>query len=172
MGSRRLKRSLGTLEYNNVVYHGEFRVQGDEPLFLTPTPSGSQPALALATHPPASTTACLRLHFFDVLSLNTNVSQVVVLETNNGGHHLHGNATGHLSLTVAGAGWVHNVTANDHRLFFLYSPIGDTHYRIKHVFTDRYLQARPDGVSLVPGNPRAAPGMHFQLDPCTRAVAT
>ncbi|KAK3867190.1 hypothetical protein Pcinc_027339 [Petrolisthes cinctipes] len=167
----RSKRSVGTLEYRGQI-NQSFRVQGDEAFYLAPVPSSQ--TLALTTLNPTSTNrACFRIHVFDVIgSSNPNINRVIILETNNGSHHLHGNTTGDISLTATSMSWLNNLTSIDHRFFRLYNPIGNNHYRIKHVLTERYLQARTDGVSLVQGDPRAAPGMHYQMDPCTQAAAT
>lgn len=161
-GSPRAKRSV--IQGVPVQYTGfkdaKFRIQGDFPFYLTPTPGNS---LGLSTQ--HLNHSCYRAHTFEELTTSTEGGLTVMLQAHTG-RYLHANSSGFLSFMDSEAGAA-TVTQIDNRFFRLHSYVGESMVRIKHIMTDLHLQARGAEVFLVSTNPLAAAGMHFHEYSCS-----
>ncbi|KAK8733662.1 hypothetical protein OTU49_006412 [Cherax quadricarinatus] len=150
------------------LYIRKFRLQGDYALYLSPAPAGGVLDVA-AQRSNSPNEECFRVHTFDVLTPFPEGGQVAVLETYNGGRFLHGTSSGNLSLTSEGND-VTSLSQIDGRFFLLHSPLGASHYRIKHITTGLYLSAGQERVSLVTFDSRGFAGnARFEVFSCSRS---
>ncbi|XP_069174462.1 uncharacterized protein [Procambarus clarkii] len=166
----RVRRSVRSEAPRTVSYSSQvnkkIKVKGDTADYLQVSPAND---LIVGPQSQQSAAACFQLHTFDVLTPYPEGGQVVVFQTHDGSHFLHGDASGSLSLRQGSSEDLQEVTSTDDRFFLLYNDAGDRYSKIKHIHTGLFLSATYDSVSLVSHSGGFSDHMLFESFQCSHS---
>ncbi|XP_069174464.1 uncharacterized protein [Procambarus clarkii] len=169
-GAIRIRRSVRSEAPRTVSYSSQvnkkIKVKGGTADYLQVSPAND---LIVGPQSQQSAAACFWVLTFDVLTPYPEGGQVVVFQTHDGSHFLHGDASSSLSLRQGSSEDLQEATSTDDRFFLLYNDVGDRYSKIKHIHTGLFLSATYDSVSLVSHSGGFSDHMLFESYQCSHS---